>query len=87
MKSTNQENDLEARLSSLEEKARRTKWWLMIVGVIAFISLFGNPILRAWQINSICQDIVAENPGLDHSECMKRVQEAWSQNENTISVE
>lgn len=87
MSSPNEIDDIKARLEKAERQARNARNWLIILSVCVLISLFGSSALRLWQINAACKDIVSENPQLQHSECMRRVHEAWMNDQDTISLD
>lgn len=84
MSSSDDIDEVKARLTEVERQARNTRGWLIFLGVCVLVSLFGDSALRYWQISSVCNAIVAENPDLEHTECMRRVNEAWSNGERTI---
>jgi small neutral amino acid transporter SnatA (MarC family) len=80
-------SEIKARLEKVERQARYTKGWLIVLGICVFLALFGSSALRVWQINAACNTIVAGNPSLEFSECMRRVHEAWQKDEDTIRLD
>ncbi len=80
-------DEIKVRLAKVERQARNSKGWLIILSICVVISLFGKAAWRLWQINAACDTIVAENPTLEHSDCMRRVHEAWMNNQNTVRLD
>lgn len=87
MSFSNDIDDIKARLVKVERQASNARGWLIVLGVCVLISLFGSTALRLWQINAACEAIVSENPQLQHLECMRRVHEAWMNDQDTISLD
>jgi hypothetical protein len=87
MSSSDDIDDIKARLAIVERQARNARGWLIVLGICVLTSLFGGTALRLWQINAACEAIVAENPHLQHSECMRRVHESWKNDQDTIRVD
>ena len=87
MPSFDQNNKIEARLLELERQVRSIKGWVIVLGLGLLVSMFGSTAWRLWQINAACNAITAENPSLTHSECMRRVNNAWANDQDTIRVD
>jgi uncharacterized membrane protein len=87
MDSSDNIDKIKTRLAKVERQARNTRGWLIVLGICVFISLFGSTALRLWQINTACEAIVAENPHLQHSDCMLRVHKAWKNDQDTIRLD
>lgn len=85
---SNDENwDIQARLIRVERQVSTLKVWLVILGLGLLISLFGSTAWRLWQINVACNTIIEKHPNLSHSECMKRVNTARANDQDTIRVD